>query len=193
MAVNLYANAVTGATPNPLIADPGPHDEAFARAADAAIENAVELARDLVGAHQAAAAIIAEEDWATARKYFSLSNKYSAWARYRTPARGYGSHAWLMAQAKPVRLTQAELEAHPAWQGFGGEAGRHPPMRGWLAAPITDGKGKGWGLFQLSDKVDGEFDEADEGRFLRLAALLSQALEALWALRNARVAGAAAP
>lgn len=188
MAGNLYENAVTGATPNPLMTDPGSHDEVFAQAANAAIENAVELARDLIGAHQAAAAIIVEGDWATARKYFSLSEKYAAWARYRTPAKGYGSHAWVMAQAASVRLTQAELEAHPAWHGFGTEAGRHPPMRGWLAAPIIDSTGKCWGLFQLSDRHEGEFDAGDEARFVRLTALLSQTLEALWELRNAQVA-----
>lgn len=186
MADNLYENAVTGATPNPLITNPGPHDEAFAQAANAAIENAVELARELIGAHQAAAAIIVEGDWRTARKYFSLSEKYAAWARYNVAAQGFGSHNWLLGQAGPIRLTQAELEAHPSWRGFGYEAGRHPPMRGWLAAPIVDAAGKTWGLFQLSDKHEGEFDGADEARFVRLTALLSQTLEALWELRNAR-------
>ena len=34
---------------------------------------------------------------------------------------------------QPIRLTQAELKAHPEWKGFGGQAGQHPPMRGWLA------------------------------------------------------------
>jgi len=36
-----------------------------------------------------------------------------------------------------VRFTQAELDAHPAWKGFGIEASKHPPMRGWMAAPIV--------------------------------------------------------
>jgi hypothetical protein len=64
-------------------------------------------------------------------------------------------------------------------------------MRGWLAAPIVDSAGKCWGLFQLSDRHEGDFDAADEARFVRLAALLSQTLEALWELRNARVIVAA--
>jgi hypothetical protein len=36
-----------------------------------------------------------------------------------------------------VRLTQAEVEAHPAWQGFGNQAAAHPPMRGWLASAVS--------------------------------------------------------
>lgn len=83
-------------------------------------------------------------------------------------------------------MTQAELEAHPAWKGFGYEAGRHPPMRGWLAAPIVDRDGRCWGLLQLSDRHDGEFTAADEANLVRLACLLSQTLEALWDLRNER-------
>lgn len=78
MASNLYVNAVTGATPNPPMPDPDAADEAFAQAANAAIENAVEPARELIGAHQAAAAVIVEGDWSSARKYFSLSGKYAA-------------------------------------------------------------------------------------------------------------------
>lgn len=186
MAENLYLNAVVGATQNPLIDAPDAIDEDFASAANAALERAVELARDLIGAHQAAAAVIVEGDWRSARKFFSLSAKYAAWAEYRTPAKGFGSHAWLLSETRPVRLTQTELEAHPAWRGFGHEAGRHPPMRGWLAAPILDRAGKNWGLFQLSDRYEGEFTPADEARLVRLTALLAQTLEALWDLRNER-------
>lgn len=188
MRENVYRNAVTGATPNPLIEAPDAIDEAFASSANATLESAVELARELIGAHQAAAAIIVEGDWATARKYFSLSEKYAAWKDYAAAARGFGSHDWILRQGAPVRLTQAELESHPAWRGFGYEAKRHPPMRGWLAAPILDRAGKCWGLFQLSDKYEGEFDHGDEANFVRLAAMLSQTLEAQWELRNARKA-----
>ena len=186
MADNHYLNTVTGATANPLMPSPDAVDEAFAQAANAALENAVELSRELLGAHQAAAAIIVDGDWSSARKYFSLSAKYAAWAHYDTPAKGFGSHAWFLKAGGPVRLTQAELEAHPAWKGFGHEAGLHPPMRGWLAAPIVDHDGKCWGLLQLSDRYEGEFTAGDEANLVRLARLLSHTLEALWDLRNER-------
>ncbi len=186
MADNLYRNAVTGATPNPLMPEPDAVDEAFAASANRALETAVEVARELIGAHQAAAAIIVDGEWSTIRKYFSLSQKYSAWAGYAVPAVGYGIHGWLLRQGGAVRLTQPELEAHPEWKGFGREGVRHPPMRGWLAAPLRDGAGRNWGLVQLSDRHEGDFTVQDEENLVRLTALLSQTLEALWELRNAR-------
>ena len=124
------------------------------------------------------------------RKFFSISPKYGAWADYRTPAKGFGIHAWMLEYNAPVRLTQAELEAHPAWKGFGSEASQHPPMRGWLAAPLIDRQGVNWGLIQLSDKHDGDFTAEDERIFVRFAQLISMHLETLWELRNARKASA---
>jgi hypothetical protein len=105
------------------------------------MSNAVELVRDLIGAHQSAIAIVVQKDWSSVRKFFSLSSKYAAWADYRTPATGYGIHAWMLEHNAPVRMTQAELEVHPAWKGFGKEADKHPPMRGWLVAPLIDRQG----------------------------------------------------
>lgn len=184
---NVYArNAVTGATANPLMPTPDALDEAFAETANRVLQTGVELLRHLIGAHQAAIAIVIERDWRYVRKFFSLSEKYAAWANYDTPAVGYGSHAWLLDYNRPVRFTQAELEAHPAWKGFGTEAGKHPPMRGWMAAPIIDRDGVNWGLLQLSDKLEGEFTADDEAHFLRFADLISLALEAAWEVRNVK-------
>jgi GAF domain-containing protein len=58
------------------------------------------------------------------------------------------------------------------------------PMRGWLAAPIVGQDGTNWGLLQLSDKYEGEFTEEDEQHFISFAKLVSEALEALWGMRN---------
>ncbi|MBC7806325.1 MAG: GAF domain-containing protein [Akkermansiaceae bacterium] len=183
---NVYANAPIGATPNPVMPDPDATDEQFASDANAVLSDAVELIRHLVGAHQSAAAIIVDGDWGSIRKYFSLSQKYEAWRGYQTPATGYGIHGWLLTHNKPVRLTQAELEAHPEYKGFGAEAGKHPPMRGWLTAPIIDSDGRNWGLLQLSDKYEGEFSAQDEANLVRFTGLLSRTLEALWEIRNLR-------
>jgi GAF domain-containing protein len=183
---NVYQNAVTGATPNALIENPDAIDEEFATRANEVLHHAAELARSLIGAHQSAIAIIVQGDWKSIRKYFSLSEKYIQWADYKTPAVGFGIHNWLLTHNKPVRMTQAELEAHPEWKNFGLEAEKHPPMRGWMAAPLVDSSGTNWGLFQLSDKVEGEFTEDDEHRFIKLTELVSTTLEALWQVRNLR-------
>jgi GAF domain-containing protein len=192
---NVYANAVTGATANPLMPDPDAADEQFAAGANAVLANAVELARGAVGAHQGAAAVLVDQDFSTMRKFFSLSQKYAAWAHYAVPAVGFGSHAWLLRNPATVRLTQAELEAHPQWRGFGNQAPYHPPMRGWLAAPIVGSDGTVWGLLQLSDRYSGEFTADDEDVLTGLARLVSTALEALWDVRNlgGTAAGARAP
>jgi GAF domain-containing protein len=183
---NIYRNVVTGATPNPVMPNPDAIDAEFAASANEVLERAVELIRLLIGAHQSAIAIVVQQDWSSVRKYFSLSEKYAAWSEYRTPATGYGTHGWLLRDNRPVRLTQAELEAHPEWKNFGTEAGKHPPMRGWLAAPILDRAGNNWGLLQLSDKYEGEFSAEDERRFVQFAELVSLHLETLWELRDLR-------
>jgi GAF domain-containing protein len=115
------------------------------------------------------------------RKYFSLSPKYAAWDSYHVPAVGFGIHATVVEANTSIRLTQAELEQHPDWKGFGREAANHPPMRGWLAVPIVGHDGKNYGLLQLSDKYDdADFTEEDEVQLTRLAQLTSIALDALW-------------
>jgi GAF domain-containing protein len=184
---NVYLqNVVTGATTNPAMQNLDAIDEEFIEAANRVLNNAVELIRVLIGAHQSAIAIVVQKDWSSIRKFFSLSEKYSAWAKYDTPATGHGTHGWLLQHNRPVRMTQAELEAHPEWKGFGNEAGKHPPMRGWLAAPIVGQDGTNWGLLQLSDKYEGEFTAEDEKYFISFAKLVSETLEALWEVRNLR-------
>lgn len=186
---NVYHNAVTGAVANRAMPNPNAIDEEFVQEANRILQHAAELARSLIGAHQSAIAIIVENDWTSVRKYFSLSSKYAQWADYATPATGYGIHEWLIRHNKPIRMTQAELEAHPEWKNFGTEAGKHPPMRGWLATPIVDRDGVNWGIFQLSDKIDGEFTVEDECLFSGLAQLVASALEGWWHVRTLRQAG----
>lgn len=177
-------NAVTAAIP----ADWSPGLEAviptpFAQAVDNTLRLTAELARNLVGAHQSAAALIVSGDWQHARKWFSLSSKYASWYDYRAPAVGFGIHALVTTDNKPLRLTQAELEAHPAWKGFGREAKNHPPMRGWLAVPLIGRDGHNYGLLQLSDKYnDADFTEDDESHLQQLAQLTATTLDALRSL-----------
>jgi GAF domain-containing protein len=155
----------------------------FAREVDHVLRLTAELARNLVGAHQSAAALIVSGDWKHARKWFSLSSKYADWYEYRAPAVGFGLHTLVVNENKPLRLTQAELLAHPAWKGFGTEAPRHPPMRGWLAVPLTGKDKHNYGLLQLSDKYnDADFTEDDEQHLTQLAQLTAATLDALRAI-----------
>jgi len=184
---NTYTkNETLGATPNPVIPNPDAIDEAFIATANDILMNSAELVRKLIGAHQSAAAIVINKDWNYVRKYFSLSEKYAAWNNYNEPASGYGTHGWLLHFNKPVRFTDEELKSHPEWKNFGNQSATHPPMRGWMAAPIVDKDGKNWGLVQLSDKYEGDFTEEDEQYFIQFVQLISTALENAWELRNLR-------
>src|SRR5579872_5757213 len=117
-------NAVTAAASAVVLDDWAPDTDVtsltpFATGVDQVLRLTTEIARNLIGAHQAAAALIVSDDWKHARKWFSLSSKYGDWFGYRAPAVGVGIHALVVADGTPMRLTQVELEAHPAWQAFG--------------------------------------------------------------------------
>ena len=134
-------------------------------------------ARDLIEAHQAVIGFTVDENWAQAINHVSLSEKYEGWRSYVARPDGSGIYALVCRLNRPMRLTQEELEQHPAWKAFGASAADHPPMRGWLAAPLVGRDGKNLGLLQLSDKYHGEFTEDDEAMLVQLAQMASVAVE----------------
>lgn len=142
-----------------------------------------EQARVVIGAHQSISSLSAHEGWAQSINAVSLSDKYAAWKDYEALPNGSGIYVQVSQSNQSYRMTQAELEAHPAWRGFGEHAADHPPMRGWLAAPFTGRDGRNIGLLQLSDKYAGEFSADDEAILVQLAQMASIALE------NARLFG----
>src|SRR6266496_1766681 len=166
-------------------ADPAARE--FETHVDATLQLSCELARALTGAHQAAMSLIVKGDWRHARKYFSLSEEYAAFRGFTMPARGIGLHALVVAENTALRLTQAEVERHPAWRGYAEAAEAHPPLRGLLAVPMVGEDGLNYGLLQLSDKLDGsDFDGGDERHLQRLAELAALALDALAKVRKLR-------
>jgi PAS domain S-box-containing protein len=136
-----------------------------------------EQARSIIGAHQSVTSITVDQDWAQAIHSISLSDKYAAWRDYQESPDGSGIYACVCNSNLPMRMTQAELEAHPRWHGFGKAAGSHPPLRGWLAAPLVAKDGRNMGLIHLSDKYEGEFSEEDEAIAVQLAQMASVAIE----------------
>ncbi len=149
-----------------------------AQTLEAKLNAVTRAAREIVGAHQSVTSLTRGSDWSQAVACILLSEKYKNWRGYDAVPDGSGIYAWLCEQNRPVRMTQAELEAHPGWRGFGRHAQDHPPMRGWLAAPLVGRDGRNVGLIQLSDKEDGsEFDESDEAVIVQLAQLASAAVK----------------
>jgi hypothetical protein len=154
-------------------------DPEVAARVDVLLRHTCHLARSLTHAEQAALALRATDDDGP-RKYFSLGSGYAAWRNYRNDPKGLGLHGLQPEPGEVIRLTQDQVESHPAWQAFGDQAGAHPPMRGWLATAICGRGGYRYGLLQLSDKRDGaDFVEEDEVRIRELADLVGAALDAL--------------
>ena len=50
-----------------------------------------------------------------------LSERCAQWQGYDAPTDGSGIYDWASKGSGTVRMTQREIEAHPRWQGFGGE------------------------------------------------------------------------
>jgi|SRR5581483_3950549 len=141
---------------------------------DVLLRRTCRIARAVTGAEQAALQVWVE-DASQARKFFSLSKKYAAFRDFRVDPKGIGLHGMAIPPGDVVRLTEAEVLAHPHYFGFGLVADAHPPLRGWLAASVCCDDGRVCGLLQLSDKSgDREFDESDETDIRELAALTAR-------------------
>jgi GAF domain-containing protein len=142
------------------------------------IREIVDAAREIVGVHQAVVSLTRGPDGSQAINAVSLSEKYEAFRNDAETPDGFGISGLVGETNRPVRLTQVELEAYPRWHGFGEHQAEHPPMRGWLAAPLIAQNGQNLGLIQLSDKTDGtEFGEGDEAVLVQLAQLAAAAIE----------------
>jgi hypothetical protein len=165
----------------PEVAD----DPELAARLDDLLHRTCKLASALTGAEQAAFTVDLDGDGHAARKFFNLSERYERWRDYRVDPRGRGLHGLDLAPGEVVRLTQAEVEAHPAWHGFGTQAEVHPPMRGSLATAVCGEGGRRYGLVQLSDKAGGDdFTAEDADRLGELAALTGATLDAFRAARR---------
>lgn len=165
------------------------HASQLAKLADAALaihsqpslsgvlHETTERARDIIGAHQAVASLTEPATFAQSIHAVSLSDSYAAWRGYAAKPDGAGIYRVVCETNRPMRLTQHQLETHPAWRGFGDQVGLHPPLRGWLAVPLVARDGSNLGLVQLSDKYVGDFDQADERMLVQLAQLAAVAVE----------------
>ena len=87
-------------------------------------------------------------------------------------------------ECRPLRLTSEEVEAAER----DGTPLNTPgsPLRGYLAAPLLDREGVCVGLIELSDRLEGEFDERDESMLEQLARLASAAIESTRLNRDLR-------
>lgn len=156
------------------------------------MQRATELARTLIPSHQSVISLTADQNWAQSIRAVSLSDKYAAWRSYTEKPDGSGIYHLICERNRPMRMTQAELEAHVAWKGFGAAKDRHPPMRGWLAAPLTGQSGDNVGVLQLSDREGGDYTAEDEAILVQLADVISVCIENAQLIERSREAAASA-
>jgi PAS domain S-box-containing protein len=147
-----------------------------ARSLDGVLRASAEEARRIFGARQAASRLTAGEEGAEAITALSVPEEGEGRREHGTPPAVEDICAAVCRTNRPVRLTRAELEAHPAWRKAGGEGDRHSPPRGLLAAPLVGRTGQNVGLIQVAGKEDGEFSEGDEAALVQLAHIASVAI-----------------
>lgn len=148
------------------------------RTVEATMQETVDQARAVVSVHLAVVSLtVAGAEQSRTVNAVSHSDKYANCRDFVRFSHGCGLYAEVVESNHPMRLTQPELEAHPRWTGFGDDAGTNPPMRGWLAVPLTGRNGENIGLLQLSDKYEGDFTLQDQYVSVELAQLASIAIE----------------
>jgi PAS domain S-box-containing protein len=136
-----------------------------------------EEARRILGACHAVSSLTVGEDCSQSISAVSTSGRDERLRALRIPPAVEGICAEVCRSNRPMRLTRAELEAHPAWRNVGEEGDPLPPLRGWLAAPFISRGGRNLGLVQVSDKENGGFSESEEAVLTQLAHLASVAIE----------------
>ncbi len=100
-----------------------------------------EAAREIVGAHLCVTSFTADANWAQPLQCVSFSEKYAHWQGHEGRLDGTEIYSLVCEMSRPLRLTQAELEAHPQWREP--RQGGRPPCRGARLACGSPG-GKRW-------------------------------------------------
>ena len=115
----------------------------------------LEVACELTGARYAALGVLAEDRHELERFIAHGIDEEGRRAIGNLP-RGRGVLGLLIEQPRALRLS--DVGRHPSSYGF---PSGHPPMTTFLGVPVTI-RGHAWGNLYLTEKAEGEFDEADE-------------------------------
>jgi len=134
-------------------------------------------AKRILGALHAVSILTVLDNRAAADGKCPFSEVQSPWREHGIPSVLDPFCAEVCRTNRPLRLTRAEMESHPAWRKSNGDEHQRAPQRSWLAAPFVSREGKNLGLVQAADKIDGEFSENDEAALVQLGHLGSVAIE----------------
>jgi signal transduction histidine kinase len=122
----------------------------------------LEVACELTGARYAALGVL-DAERRELERFITRGIDERVERAIGSPPRGLGVLGLLIEDPQPLRL--ADVGEHPRSYGF---PPGHPPMTNFLGVPIVI-RGQAWGNLYLTEKPDGDFDEADEQSALILA------------------------
>lgn len=154
---------------------------------EAVLQRAAELAREIVGASLAVVSLVLEPG-ATPTYASSAAEKFRPIEPLFHRRGISGIEAEILAANRLVRVSAEEVLADPARCGYAERLGE--VLRGCLGVPMVARDGTNAGLFQLCDKLEGEFDDADASILTQLAQVAIVAAEnARSAAQNERLRG----
>lgn len=130
----------------------------------------LEVACELTGARYAALGIL-DEDRHELERFITHGVDAAGHRAIGNLPRGRGILGLLIEQPRPLRL--GDVGAHPRSYGF---PPAHPPMSTFLGVPVMI-RGHAWGNLYLTEKEEGEFDDADEQSAVILAEWAAIAFE----------------
>jgi signal transduction histidine kinase len=140
----------------------------------------LEVACDLTGARYAALGVLDEDRHELERFITHGVDEETRQAIGNLP-RGRGVLGLLIEQPRALRLSN--VGSHPRSYGF---PPGHPPMTTFLGVPVVI-RGHAWGNLYLTEKAEGEFDEADEQSAAILAEWTAIAVDNARLYRNLQI------
>jgi signal transduction histidine kinase/DNA-binding response OmpR family regulator len=145
---------------------------------DKMLDTITDVARDVIGAHQAITVLIDPRPGSNkgrAQSCASYSEKYADWRE--KPVDLAPVAATVAARNhSATRLTNTELRMHPDWEILN-NLNTPPLIGGVLAAPLTSRDGQNLGVIYLCDRYEGAFSADDEAVLIQLAQMASIAVE----------------
>ncbi|MDQ2870970.1 MAG: response regulator [Acidobacteriota bacterium] len=146
-----------------------------ALSADEMLQVVSDMARDIVGAHQAVAVAAVDQKWLQPSAALSLSHRYAATGERSVLRDRTALLSFLSQVRRTVRVERGSDDGPLPWRPL--LASDRPARLGWLAAPMSGRDGRPLGLIHLMDKRDGDFTEEDEAILTQLAQMSSIAIE----------------
>jgi signal transduction histidine kinase len=126
------------------------------------IQDALRAARDLTGARYAALGVL-DESRSGLERFLTDGMDPATVERIGETPRGSGILGLLIEDPNPIMIE--DVGRHPGSAGF---PPNHPPMRSFLGVPVKV-HGEPWGNLYLTEKQEGQFDQADEQSAVILA------------------------